>query len=79
MIDYVLANSADPDKLPHCVAFHLGLHCLPKYRSQRVNMFIGHKRDANALICSLARAFVIDEIERTRAQNYNASLKLWTT
>ena len=26
-----LANSADPDEMPHYVAFHLGLHCLPKY------------------------------------------------
>ena len=26
-----LANSANPDEMPHNVAFHLGLHCLPKY------------------------------------------------
>ena len=26
---FVLANSADPDEMPHDVAFHLGLHCLP--------------------------------------------------
>ena len=25
------ANSADPDEMPLYVAFHLGLHCLPKY------------------------------------------------
>ena len=25
-IDFVLANSADPDEMPHCEAFHLGLH-----------------------------------------------------
>ena len=30
-IDFVLANSADPDEMPHNTAFHLGLHCLPKY------------------------------------------------
>ena len=28
---FILANSADPDKMPHDVAFHLGLHCLTKY------------------------------------------------
>ena len=28
---FVLANSADPDEIPHSVAFHLGLHCFPKY------------------------------------------------
>ena len=26
-----LANSADPDEMQHNAAFHLGLHCLPKY------------------------------------------------
>ena len=30
-IDFVVANSADPDEMPHYAAFHLGLHCLPKY------------------------------------------------
>ena len=27
----ILANSADPDEMQHNAAFHLGLHCLPKY------------------------------------------------
>ena len=33
---FVLANSVDPDEMPYYAAFHLGLHCLPKYafRSQ---------------------------------------------
>ena len=26
-----LANSTDPDEMQHYAAFHLGLHCLPKY------------------------------------------------
>ena len=30
-IVFILANSVDPDEMPHTVAFHLGLHCLPKY------------------------------------------------
>ena len=30
-INFVLANSADPDEMPHHVAFHLGLHCLQKF------------------------------------------------
>ena len=29
-IVFVLANSVDPDEMPHYVAFHLGLHCVPK-------------------------------------------------
>ena len=31
MINFDLANSSDPDKMTHYVAFHLGLSCLPKY------------------------------------------------
>ena len=27
----ILANSADTDEMKHYAAFHLGLHCLPKY------------------------------------------------
>ena len=30
-IVFILENSADPDEMPPYVAFHLGLHCLPKY------------------------------------------------
>ena len=31
LINFVLANSVDPDEMPHYAAFHLGLHCLSKY------------------------------------------------
>ena len=27
----ILANSTDHDEMQHNAAFHLGLHCLPKY------------------------------------------------
>ena len=30
-INFVLANSVDPDEKLHNAAFYLGLHCLPKY------------------------------------------------
>ena len=30
-INFVLANSADSDEMLHYAAFHLCLHCLPKY------------------------------------------------
>ena len=30
-IDFVLANSEDPNEMLHDAAFHLGCHCLPKY------------------------------------------------
>ena len=32
-IDFILANNAGLDEMPHYAAFHLGLHCLPKYMS----------------------------------------------
>ena len=31
MIVLSIANSVDPDEMPPYAAFHLGLHCLPKY------------------------------------------------
>ena len=31
-IALVLANSVDPDEMPGYAVFHLGKHCLPKYR-----------------------------------------------
>ena len=30
-MDFVIANSADPDEMTHHVAFHLGLPCSMKY------------------------------------------------
>ena len=30
-INFDLANSVDPDEMLYFVAFHLGLHCFPKY------------------------------------------------
>ena len=29
--DFNLANSEDADEIQHYAAFHLGLHCLPKW------------------------------------------------
>ena len=31
MIVYTCSNSVDPNEMQHHAAFHLGLHCLPKY------------------------------------------------
>ena len=31
LINFVIANSADPDEMPLFAAFHQGLHCLLKY------------------------------------------------
>ena len=30
-----LENSEDPDEMPHNVAFHQGLHCLPRKKQSR--------------------------------------------
>ena len=30
-IIFALTNSVGPDEMPHYAAFHLSLHCLPKY------------------------------------------------
>ena len=34
---FVLAYTTDPDEISHYAAFHLGLHCLPKYRFREVS------------------------------------------
>ena len=39
-IDFILTNCADPDEMPHLAAFHLDLHCLPKYLFQGVLVFL---------------------------------------
>ena len=31
LVVFILGNSVDPDEMQHYAAFHLGLHCLPKY------------------------------------------------
>ena len=31
LVLFILANNADLDEMQHNAAFHLGLHCLPKY------------------------------------------------
>ena len=36
----VLANSVDPDEMPHCAAFHLGLQCLSKVHIFQSSYFI---------------------------------------
>ena len=38
MVVLILARSVDPDEMQHYVAFHLGLHCLPKYLMDQKNL-----------------------------------------
>ena len=47
-INFVVSNSADPDKMTHSVVIHsLALHCLPKYP------FWGFWSSKLGLICSV--------------------------
>ena len=36
-IVFILANSADSNEMPLYAAFHLGLHCMPKYSSTSIH------------------------------------------
>ena len=38
-IDFVLANSADPDEMQHHAAFYLGLHCLHNAAFHQSSLF----------------------------------------
>ena len=35
-VDFVFANSAGPDKMPHNASFNLATHCLQKYLASRL-------------------------------------------
>ena len=40
---YTSVNSEDPEEMPHNVAFHQGLHCLPRQHQsseKKYNMFL---------------------------------------
>ena len=49
-----LTNIADPGEMQHYAAFHLGLHCLPKYpfRGFRYTQMISIFYNYNAMIAS---------------------------
>ena len=47
-----LANSADPGEILHYAAFHLGLHCLPKY------LFSGIQNEEN--VCERMTSCICD-------------------
>ena len=59
-IDFVLANSADPDEMLHYAAFHLGLHCLSHYAAFHMGLHCLSKYSYSGV----------------SARNHNASLKL---
>ena len=40
-INFVLANSADPDEMLYSVAFHMGPHCRQKYLFKGFTLYKG--------------------------------------
>ena len=49
-IIFTLTNIAEPAEMPNFVAFHLGLHCLPKYAFGSLQLYKGLKRDKHILL-----------------------------
>ena len=47
---YLNESSVDPDEMPHSAAFHLGLHCLPKYIGVAPITQVSHVRNKNSNI-----------------------------
>ena len=41
---FYLANSAGPDEMLHCAAFHLGIHCFPKYTLIGFSLYKGLRK-----------------------------------
>ena len=72
-------NSVDPDEMQHYAAFHLGLHCLQN-TSLEVSRIQRVKKGGGGHSYSLG---LFNDyfwfMPRTRARNYNASLKLRKT
>ena len=58
MIDFVLANSVDPDEMLLYAAFHLGLHCLLKYLFWG---FEGLSKIANGYLCLTKTILVLTD------------------
>ena len=44
-IDFIIANIADPDEIPQYAAFHLSIHCLPKYLFNVIQKEKGERTD----------------------------------
>ena len=56
-IDFVLANNADPDEIPHYAAFHLGLHFLPKRTFRGLRSFSDYPVNPVACIQTVETQF----------------------
>ena len=54
----ILTNSADPDEMQHYAAFHLGLHCLPKYPFMRFQFTKGFRKK---IVPGVGRKFFFEE------------------
>ena len=59
MIVLTSAKSVEPDEMPHYAAFHLGLHCLPKYRFRRFKHTKGH----SIIHIKISNSFVFKVLE----------------
>ena len=61
---FVLVNSADPNDMPHYVAFLMGLHSLAKYPAQWYSALVESKRSQvqaslEALCCVLEQGILL--------------------
>ena len=56
----ILANSADPDEIPHVAVFHLGLLCLPIY------LFTGPERKSQSIKNVLPTAIILPREQKTK-------------
>ena len=64
----IIANSADLDEMQHHAAFHLGLHCLPKYLFR-----VSRKQWVYVLYWGLSVAF--DNFSENLTNIYHITLK----
>ena len=53
LLHIYIANSAEPNEMPYSVAFHLDIHCLPKYPFTFSNE-LKKKRNANRKVLKIS-------------------------
>ena len=61
-IVFIIANSAGPVEMPHFAAFHLGLHCVPKYLFRRFPVYKGLIINKALLVCSKEHVLLFTQI-----------------
>ena len=75
---HIFANSEDPDEMPHDVAIHQGLHCLPRQKrsSEKEIQFDLEILTCHLSICTMdySKFIVLNQKEKSTRDLYKPSI-----